>query len=343
MVGTMKMWQYAHLEAGLEDAIHLVTGPIPTASSLVKDQILVRVLNVSINPVDYKLPESFMESISVRRPAIPGLDFCGRVIAAHTSVHTFTEGQLVFGGFSRTPQNGTLAEYTVITAAECAALPVGIDPEQAAAAATAATTALQSLPIDVVKPGATVFINGGSGGVGSWGLQFAKAMGARFVTSCSGTAVELCKQLGADEVIDYRESDIIAELKGRGAVFDLVVDNVGNTSDLYDLSSTILKPGGTFVQVGIGGTMDLKSIAMIVKRSLLTSVLVGRRNYYFVKANNSTELLTQIAQWMAEGKAKAVIDCRFALEEVPQSFRQLKKRHTRGKIVIRVAGLRLAG
>ncbi|KAJ9482152.1 hypothetical protein VN97_g11289 [Penicillium thymicola] len=213
MADTMKMWQYAKVKGNIEDAIHMVTGPIPAASSLTKDQILVRVLTVALNPVDCKLPESYVGSQHIRQPAIPGFDLCGRVVAAHASVTTFKENQLVFGGFSRAPQNGTLAEYAVISASECAALPDDVDPEHAAAAATAGTTALQSLLPDIVKPRASIFINGGSGGVGSWGLQFAKAMGARVVTSCSGSAVDMCRELGADEVFDYRQSDIIAELK----------------------------------------------------------------------------------------------------------------------------------
>lgn len=337
MADTMKMWQYANIKGNIEDAIQMVTGPIPTASSLTQGQILVRVLTVALNPVDYKLPESSVGSMFISRPAIPGFDLCGRVVAAHASVITFKKNQLVFGGFSRAPQNGTLAEYTVISAAECAALPDDIDPEHAAAAATAGTTALQSLLPEGVKPGATIFINGGSGGVGSWSVQFAKAMGARVVTSCSGSAVDMCKELGADEVFDYRQSDVIAELKTRVASFDLVVDNVGNTSDLYHLSSTILKPSGTFVQVGIGGSLDLRSIAITIKRSLLASLPIGGCKYYFVNAKNSTELLAQIAQWMVEGKAKAVIDSSFTFAEVPQAFQKLRTGHARGKIVIRVA------
>lgn len=337
MADTMQIWQYAKVEGNIEDAIHIVTGPIPTASSLTKDQILVRVFSVALNPVDYKLPESYVGSLFIRQPAIPGLDFCGRVVAAHASVTTFKENQLVFGGFSRAPQNGTLAEYVVISASECTALPDNVDPEHAAAAVTAGTTALHSLLPDIVKPGASIFINGGSGGVGSWGLQFAKAMGARVVTSCSGSAVDMCKELGADEVFDYRQSDVIAELKSRIASFDLVVDNVGNNSDLYDVSHIILKPGGTFVQVGIGSNVDLGSMAVTVKRSLLASLPMGGCKYYFVNSKNSTESLTQIAQWMTEGKAKAVIDSKFTFAEVPQAFRKLRTGHARGKIVIRVA------
>ncbi|KAL1591749.1 hypothetical protein SLS60_011748 [Paraconiothyrium brasiliense] len=341
MANTMSLWQYDGTVNKIEEAVHLTKGPMPAIASLTKGQLLIRVFSVSLNPVDYKLPESAMGSRSVRRPAIPGLDFCGLVIAAHKSVNAFKDGQLVFGGFSRTPQHGTLAEYTVVAASECALLPDGVKPDQAAAAATAATTALQSLRSDVVKPGATVFINGGSGGVGTWGIQFAKIMGARVVTSCSGSALDLCKQLGADEVIDYTKSNLVADLKSRGAAFDLIVDNVGSTSDLYNLGSTVLKPGGMFVQVGLGGGMDLMSIAMVIKRSMLgcASTLTGGPRYYFVRASNSTESLSQIARWMVEGRAKAVIQGSFPFSKVPQAFQQLKQGHARGKIVISVADL----
>ncbi|KAJ5597808.1 hypothetical protein N7537_007892 [Penicillium hordei] len=316
MADTMKMGQYAKVKGNIEDAIHMVTGPIPAASSLTKDQILVRVLTVALNPADYKLPESYVGSLLIRQPAIPGFDHCSRVVAAHPSVTTF-KNQLVFGGFSRAPPNGTLAEYTVISASECAALPDDVDPEHGAAAATAGTTALH-------------------GGIGSWGLQFANAMGARVVTSCSGSgsAVDMCKELGADEVFDYRQTDVIAGLKSRIVSFGLVVDNAGNSSDLYDISPMILKPGGTFVQVGIGSNVDLGSNAMTVKRSLLASFPVGGCKYYFVNAKNSTESLEQIAQWMTEGKAKAVIDSKFTFAKVPQAFQKLRTGHAKGKIVM---------
>ncbi|KGO78483.1 Alcohol dehydrogenase, C-terminal [Penicillium italicum] len=212
MADTMKMWQYANIKVNIEDAIQMAT-------------------------VDHKLPESSVGSISISRPAIPSLDLCGRVVAAHASVTAFKENQLVF-------------------AAECAAL------------------------LDVVKPGATIFINGGSGGAGSRGVQFAKAMDARVVTSCSGSAIDMCKELGVDEVFNYRQSDVIADLKTRVATFDLVVDNVGNTSDLYHLSSTIFKPGSPFAQMSIGGSLDLGSIVVIIERSLPASLPTGGCKYY---------------------------------------------------------------
>jgi NADPH:quinone reductase-like Zn-dependent oxidoreductase len=337
----MRAWVYPSINGKIEDSISFEESvPVPDRSSLAKDQLLIKVISAALNPVDYKLPESgYAGSIMITKPATPGIDYCGRVIGKHPSNNAFEEGQVVFGSFSRTPKLGTLAEYTVISSAECARLPVGIDHDHAAAVGTAATTALQSLPATVVKPGAKIFINGGTGGVGSWGIQFAKAMGAEITTSCSTGNIELCRQLGADYVIDYRKQDVLKSVKAMGRVFDLFVDNVGDNPAMYKSCSEFLKPGGSYIQVGVGGSVTMAGIASSFKKTLLSHLgLNGGILFQFIHANNATEYLTQIGQWIVEGKAKAVIDKIFSLEQVPDAFRLLREGHVRGKLVIRVAG-----
>ncbi|KAL6407188.1 uncharacterized protein AUP68_10015 [Ilyonectria robusta] len=335
MTETMKAWQYSTMNGKLEDCISLKDIPKPTQSSLSTGQILVQIISASLNPVDYKLPESGMLGrMMISRPATPGLDFCGRVIAKHPSSSAFEEGQLVFGGFASSKGPGTLSQYTVIPEAFCAALPAGIDPDDASAVGTAATTAYQSLMPETLKPGAKVLINGGSGGVGTWGIQFAKAMGVEVVTTCSTENVELCRQLGADEVLDYKKVDIFSSLKEKA--FDLVIDNVGRSDELYNNSRRLLKPTGTFVQVGVPDIMTMSNIGSIMKRQMWPSAF-GGGNFYFVNMKNSTELFSQIGHWMKEGKANAVIDTTYKWEEVPLAFGKLRGGHLKGKIVIHVA------
>ncbi|KAF7558232.1 hypothetical protein G7Z17_g99 [Cylindrodendrum hubeiense] len=337
MAETMKAWQYSAVEGKLEDSISVndIAKPIP--SSLAKGQILVQVISASINPVDYKLPESgFLGRLMISRPAIPGLDFCGRVIAKHPSSNAFEEGQLVFGGFTSNDGNGTLSQYTVISEKCCALLPAGVDPDHAAAVGTAATTAYQSLMPDTLKPGAKIFINGGSGGIGTWGIQFAKAMGAEVVTTCSTANVELCRQIGADEVLDYKKVDIISSLKEKKNEFDLLIDNVGKNDDLYKIRGELLKSTGTFVQVGVPDTLSISQTLPTLGKQLWPAALGGGR-YYFVNMENTTEFFDRIGHWMKEGEVKAIVDTTYGWEDVPLAFGKLREGHARGKLVVQVA------
>ncbi|KAH7151757.1 hypothetical protein B0J13DRAFT_546764 [Dactylonectria estremocensis] len=335
---TMKAWQYGSFNGNLEDSLTINPSiPLPTPSSLGKDKLLVKVISASINPVDYKLPESgIIGKLMVSLPATPGLDFCGRITAKHPSNETFQVGQLVFGGFNSSNQMGTLGEYTVISSQCCALVPPGVSPNSAAAVGTAATTAYQSLTSDTLQPGALVFINGGSGGVGTWSVQLAKALGANVVTTCSTHNVELCQSLGADEVIDYKKVDVVTHLRQKGPTFDLVIDNVGNDPELYNQSDLFIKPGGTFVQVGVGEAVSFKGVALTIGKQLWPSILRSRK-FYFVNMKNGTECFQRIGGWMAEGKVKPVIAAEYRWEDVPEAFKKLREGHLSGKIVITVS------
>lgn len=331
----MRTWQYSAIHGNLEDSLTLKDDvPIPSISSLRKDELIVEVISASLNPVDYKLPGTpIVGRLMVSRPATPGIDLCGRVAGKHPANTSFEEGQLVFGGYNMINQRGTLSQYCVIPMANVAPVPEGVDPHHAAAVGTAATTAYQSLMPSTLQAGAKIFINGGSGGTGTWGIQFAKALGASVVATCSTANVELCKQIGADEVVDYKKTDIVADLKARGNVFDLVIDNVGSTTGLYDHSKQYLKPGGTFVLVGVGG-MSISGIFSTMMKQLRP----GQKGFYFVQQKNDRKFFEQIGRWMGEGKARAVIDSTFSFEEVQQAYRKLREGRAKGKIVVRVKG-----
>lgn len=333
----MKTWQYSTLTGTLEQSLSLVEdAPMPDTSTLEPEQMIVQVISAALNPVDYKLPEAgLLGKMMIPRPATPGLDFCGRVYATHPSNTKFKKGDVVFGGLAGACRFGTLGEYTLASTTECAKLPPGVDPDHAAAVGTAATTAYQSLPPDHVKPGAKVFINGGSGGVGTWAIQFAKARGAYVVTTCSTRNVDRCSNLGADEVIDYTEDDLISKLKARGESFDVITDNVGDSSVLYQNRIALIKPGGIFIQVGVGESLSAASMASMGARQLRQCV-PGERSFYFVKQANKAEYFEQIGQWMAEGSVRAFVDTSFSYAQVVEAFAILRKGHAQDKLVIRV-------
>ncbi|KAM0206899.1 hypothetical protein ACHAPA_011898 [Fusarium lateritium] len=333
----MKAWQFSNVSTTLEESLVLAQdAKMPDSTTLGPTQMIIQVLWAALNPVDYKLPESgLIGRLMIPQPAIPGLDFCGRVHTKHADIDTFQEGQLVFGGLAGPSRFGTLGEYALVSTSECASLPHGVKPEHAAAIGTAATTAYQSIPASIVKPGARVFINGGSGGVGTWAVQFAKARGAYVVTTCSTKNVDRCSLLGADEVLDYTKIDLVSHLKSLGNPFDILADNVGNNMDLYRERDTLLNPNGMFVQVGVGESVSLNGIVSTGFKQLRQYVS-GQKSYYFVNQDNKAEYFKQIGVWMAEGKVRAFIDTRFSYDQVPDAFRELRKGHTADKLVIQV-------
>ncbi|KAL2441091.1 Trans-enoyl reductase pgmF [Exophiala dermatitidis] len=380
---TMRAWQYTHTHGGIEKNLTLTDSaalPPHDAKSLGHNKVLVQVLAAALNPVDYKLAEApVLSRLAIKKPASPGLDFAGRVVAVGTgegSAHhhhhhqkhqdqhaALTPSTLVFGRIDPPTQYGTLAEYTIAHTDAVAVLPEGVDPRDAAGVGTAGLTAYQSI-VPYVRKEKTegqdqqqqrphrVFINGGSGGTGTWGIQIAKTLGCYVVTSCSGRNVELCKSLGADEVVDYTSEDVVEALKKKAtaaavtpsedggsrsedARFDLVIDNVGSPAALYWRCHEFTTPKAKFVHVG--ADMSLHSGLEITKRLLWPGFLGGgKRAYHFIATRNDAAQLEEIGKWLKEGKIRAVNDEVFSMEDVPKAFERLKTKHAKGKIVVAV-------
>jgi len=232
---TMRVWQYASADGGLEKHLELLSSkPLPKPSS---DQHLVQVLAVGLNPVDFKPAEALLVGrLAIKKPATPGFDFAGRIITPANG-STFEPGQLVFGAASTNPlAGGALAEYIAAPAKTVCPLHPNISPLSAAGIPVAAITAYGSL-IPHIRAGSRVFINGGSGGVGTYGIQIAKIADAHVTVSCSAKNAKLCRSLGADDVLDYMARPLLGQLQDAAAAagrpFDHVVDNVFSDSALY--------------------------------------------------------------------------------------------------------------
>ena len=344
----MKAWQYSQSSNGIEKNLKLNNAaPLPpTAHSLGTDQVLVQVLSASLNPADYKLAEiPLVSALAIKKPATPAVDFAGRVVASGprsgkipSSEDLLKAGQLVFGKLDPLPARyGVLAEFTVAPRSGCVPLPArGVGVDDAACVGTAALTAYQCI-VPHVKAGDRVFINGGSGGVGSFGIQMAKVKGCFVATSCSGANVDLCKSLGADQVIDYQSQDLVAELK-KMHKFDLVVDNVGTPGELYWQAHHFTNAGAKFVQVGAG--FSAGDIYRLASRMMWPGFLGGgKRPFQFLGTKNDYEQFQDIARWMAEGKVKALIDEVYGMEDKGpiRAFEKLKTGRVKGKLVVRVA------
>ncbi|RYP16760.1 hypothetical protein DL765_004937 [Monosporascus sp. GIB2] len=336
---SMRAWLYSSVQNGLENSLSLSDAapqpPFPTSPNA-KDEVLVKVHYAALNPADYKLPELGLAARAmIPVPASPGLDFAGTVVGSR--IEGYAPGDRVFGRMDP-GRFGALGEYVVARRSGLARVPEGVGLDEAAAIGTAGITAYQSIAPNA-RPGDRIFVNGGSGGTGTFGIQIAKALGCSVVASCSTANADLCRSLGADEVIDYKTQDVCEVLRARardGDKFALVVDNVGSPHNLYKAADDFLAPGGKFVQ--IAGGFKLSDMGTITSRALLPSFLGGgRHKYQFLLAKNKHEDFVRIAEWMAEGKVKAVVDETFAYKDAPEAYRKLKAGHARGKILVKVS------
>ncbi|QIW99594.1 hypothetical protein AMS68_005112 [Peltaster fructicola] len=325
---TKKAWAYSSVNGGVEKNLKLIDRHIPTwVSKPLKGKYAIEVLASSLNPVDYKLPISPIESRIARipKPASPGLDFCGRIVAQPERV--------VFGRLPWPVQYGTLGPYVLATENDFVDLPEKISVEVGAAVPIAALTAYQSI-VPFVQPGQRVVIVGGSGGVGTFGIQIAKLMGAYVVAVCSGRNEELCRQLGADQTVDYTKTDIVDSLANMTA-FDLIVDNVGNDPTLHRRSQAFLNPTARFVLVSAMLTTAQGVLSML--ESLCRPAWLGGpiHRYKIVLCQSNKAQLQQIARWIADGSVKVIIDQVFSFDEAPQAMGRLMAGRARGKIVVK--------
>jgi NADPH:quinone reductase-like Zn-dependent oxidoreductase len=333
---TMKAWQYSSTTGGIEKNLVLNDSvPIPTVSSRRGDaELLIQVVSASINPADYKAPElGLVARAVIRTPATPGMDFCGRVVQTTETVDDFAVGDLVFGRID-VQQHGTTAEYVVAPTKTCTPVPEGVSPDDAAAVGVAGITAYQTIAPNA-KSGDKVLINGGSGGTGTFGIQVAKALDCHVTATCSPAKADLCRSLGADEIIDYTSTDVSQVLKAKGQVFSLVVDNAGLPADLYKAADDFLLPTGKFVQVG--GPLNFDAIKTVATRLLVPSFLGGgKRKYVMYNIGHSRDDLKQLGQWIAEKKIKVVVEETYELGDLPKAFEKLKTGRNAGKLVIHV-------
>lgn len=332
---SMRASQWTSAAGGLEKNLKVNTNAsLPkAANSLGKDQTLVKVSYSALNPVDFKLPElPIVGQFAISKPASPCMDFSGKVVA--TTRSDLKPGQSVFGKLEP-PQFGAMAEYVVADRAGCVLLPEGVSLKDAGSVGVAGLTAYQCV-VPNVKSGGKVFINGGSGGTGTFGIQFAKAMNCHVVTSCSGPNVDLCKSLGADEVIDYKTQDVVETLKRNGKQFDLIVDNVGTQTEIYWQCHHYLKPDAKYVTVGM--SVSLSAIYGVLSIFLIPGFLGGgQRKYVFLTANSKAEDYAAIGKLLAEGKVKPTIEDVYSLDTVPEAFQKLKTGRVRGKLVVKVS------
>ena len=320
--GTMK----AVVQVGYGSADVLESGEIgrPVAGD---DDVLVRVHAASLAAGDYfgmrGMPFPIRMFVGFPKPKkdyVVGADLAGVVAAVGRNVTRFKPGDEVFGECSR-----ACADYACAREDRLVRKPHDLTFEQAAAVPTSALTALQALrDHGKVQPWQKVLINGASGGVGTFAVQIAKALGADVTGVCSTANVDMVRSIGADHVIDYTKEDFT-----RGAArYDLILDNVASHS--FAAYRRVLAPGGRLLP-----SSGHAGMGYVVKAFLL-SLFVRQQGRPFISAPNQADLIT-LKEMVEAGRVTPVIDRRYPLSETVEAFRYLDQGHARGKVVIVVA------
>ena len=284
-------------------------------------EVLISVRAAALNPKDSLIRKGkFRRVTGTRFPRRLGYDVSGVVRAVGEGVTRLRAGDEVFG-MKNGWAGGTVAEEVCVLERELAVKPKGLSFEDAAAIPLAGLTALQALRDEGrVQPGQRVLINGGSGGVGVFGIQVARALGAHVTTTSSARNLELCRSLGAQEAWDYAVQPGLAD----GAGWDVFFDVFGNRS--FGQARRALGPKGTYVSTVPG--------APLVVLHFATRFLSRRARQVVVKSN--TRDLEQLAKWVEAGSLRAVIDRVVALDEVAAGQAHLETKRARGKVVVRV-------
>ena len=292
-------------------------------------QVLVRVHAAGVNPLDWHVmrgaPYIMRLSAGLGAPddQSMGVDFAGTVIEIGSEVTKFKVGDEVFGG-----ANGSFSEYVVVSQDGSITIkPSNISFEEAAAVPVAAITALQALrDHGELRAGQKVLINGASGGVGTFAVQIAKALGAEVTGVCSTRNQEMVRSLGADYMFDYKKEDYTLS----GNQYDLIIDMVGNHS--ISKNRDVLKPGATFVIVG-AEKGDWIGPLMNPIKAMMTAPFVDEKLLFFV-AQMKQEDLEYLGDLLESGLMRPEIDRRYSLDQVPEAIAYSEEGHVRGKLVV---------
>jgi len=273
------------------------------------------------------LPRLGRLAFGLRKPTnpVPGLDVAGVVVATGSEVTRFSVGDEVFGA-----GKGTFAEYAVAREGQLARKPTNITFEQAAVVPVSASTALRALcDKGRVEAGQNVLVIGASGGVGSYAVQLAKALGAEVTGVASTGKLDLVRSLGADHVIDYTRDDFADGVHR----YDLVLD-IGGNPKLARLRRA-LTPTGTLVIVGGEGGGNFSGGMNRQLRAVAMSVFLRQRLTMFVATVRAIDL-ERLTELIESGQVTPSIDRSYPLGQAPEAMRHLVAGQVRGKVAITV-------
>ncbi len=299
--------------------MHLGEVPTPIPKS---NQVLVRVKAASVNPVDLKLRSGLVRFVTRSRfPRQMGIDFSGIVEQTGSNVTGLNPGDRMFG-WADYRNSGTFAEYVAVDAELTVPIPDSVSFEQTACFGVAGSTVLKAFFDKAhLASGMDVLVNGCMGGVGHMAVQIAKGSGAKVTGFCGSYDMEDAKQLGCDEVYDYRSKSAY----NLSHPFDIIFDTPGTLS--FSKCLKILKPGGTFIHIIPTSGLPL---------ALLTS-LISNKSYTVFNTLGKRERLLKLAELAEQGILKPVIGKTVPLNSAVESITTMEKgERIRGKLVIKM-------
>jgi len=313
---------------GPPEVLRLSDVPMPAVGDR---DVLVRVHAAASNAGDWHLlrgtPWPFRLIAGLLKPKhhILGTDISGTIESVGPGVTQFRRGDDVFGELSRCGFGG-FAEFVAAPETALAPKPSNVTFEEAAATATSGMTALQGLLKGNIRAGQNVLIHGAAGGVGTFAVQIAKALGAEVTGVCSARNVDGVRALGADFVVDYSREDFTNAAKR----YDLILAVNGDRS-IWDYKRA-LAPNGAYVMSG-GSNRQLRD-------ALVIGPFISRGGQTFgnlLMRPNQKDLMF-LREQLEAGKLKPVIDRRYTLVEVPEAIRYVEEGHAAGKVVITISG-----
>jgi NADPH:quinone reductase-like Zn-dependent oxidoreductase len=320
-------------------ALRLGNVPEP---ELQDNDVLVRIHATAVNLLDSKVRDGeFKLILPYRPPFVLGHDVAGTVVKTGPKVRRFKVGDDVYAR-PRDHRVGTFAEFIAINEADVALKPKNLTMAEAASIPLVGLTAWQALvEVGKVKPGQKVFIQAGSGGVGTFAIQLAKHLGATVATTTSAKNAELVKSLGADVVIDYKTQDFEKVLSG----YDLVL----NSQDPKTLGRSlgVLKPGGQLISISgppdpafakeQGLNLFLKLVLRLLSRGVRKKAkgLGIRYSFLFMRAQG--QQLSEITSLIESGVIRPVVDKVFPFEKTGDALAYVETGRAKGKVVITVA------
>jgi NADPH:quinone reductase-like Zn-dependent oxidoreductase len=309
---------------------------------LQENDVLIRIHATAVNLLDSKVRDGeFKIFLRYRPPFVLGHDVAGTVVKTGPNVRQFKVGDTVYSR-PRDFRVGTFAEFIAVDEADVALKPKNLNMTEAASIPLVGLTAWQALvEVGKVKSGQKVFIQAGSGGVGTIAIQLAKHFGATVATTTSAKNVELVKSLGADVVIDYNAQDFEKVLSG----YDLVLNS--QDPKTLEKSLRVLKPGGQLISISgppdpafaeeLGMNPFLKLVMRLLSRGVRKRAKVLGVRYSFLFMHAQGQQLREIASLIESGAIRPVVDKVFPFEKTGDALAYVETGRVKGKVVITVA------
>jgi len=304
------------------------------------NKVLIEVHGASVNPIDYKIVQGALKQLNkLEFPAPIGFDVAGEIVEVGRNVKDFKVGDQVY---SRVPTNepGSIAEYIAVDSTVVTLKPQNVSYNEAAGFPLVGLTTIQAFNWAKLKKGDKVLIHAGSGGIGTFAIQYAKSQGAFVYTTTSTKNVKWVKELGADVVIDYKKENYLDVVKD----VDIVYDTLGG--DYTEDAFKVIKVGGSVASlvgpidketaVELGLNPVFRFVLSFGAKKVMKAAKSKEARYKMILMSPNKEQLDKITTLVQDGKIKPIIDKTFSLDKAIDALLYQKSGRAKGKVIVQV-------